>query len=1451
MTFFLPVVMLWLLSGASAEVVQTFLNHCDGFFAIKQPPTITPTPAFQKICQRLSNVVYFATLYDTSNKIPVYSAYKFDKFMTCERSSTWYIEPQLDGNNEGPDMASKCTKAVTCGGKQALNEDYLNSGYDKGHLAPVYQASSQQCAKATFTLTNAAPQNPSFNRGKWRITEENIAKYLNNNCNLYSNYLVTGVVPGIVKMGKNMDVNVPSHFWTAFCCLDNNNKCRFSGGFIGENMNNPVKQMNVSNLETDLAKLYKPYDCDVIPARVQRQRSEILRKSKDTSDNPVLLETLQEPEPAAPPGDSETESMFSDPEPQENQDTAHIRNTDFSQKRQKKSANQAVDADFPHSEPSEIQTDQLYHKRLTDSGQETPAATLPPRDIGSPTDDVAEPENEIMEENIGLDPMAAVVSDPEERSYYHDDSDVEEIPDREEPEKLRNRLSSWALTYASGGGEPGAHLLFKPTFRVGHETGPIPCTPAQLHGLLLLENLKQQVAQLATIVNLLMAKVNNGLQPATFEWSEEFQFPLESDAELERFEACMADPANDRQKHALVNTISAVGGVDLKRVTWNIPSYRFSCPLSRTINWKGVNKKRAFHRMASRALLSQKFLISYHVIMTFFLPVVMLWLLSGASAEVVQTFGNQCDDFFAVKQPPIIIPTPAFKKICQRLKNVVYYATLYDTSNKIPVYSAYKFEGLMNCKRSSTWYIEPQLDDNNAGANMASKCTPAFTCGSKQALDEDYVNSGYDRGHLAPVYHASSQQWANATFTLTNAAPQNPSFNRGQWRITEENIAKYLNTNCNLYTKYIVTGVVPGNLIIGNNVNVSSHIWTAYCCLDNNNKCQESQGYIGENKNDAVKQMNVSDLEKHLAKLYKVTSFQLFASSTKPSMKRQRDERSQYRRSDRPPRARASFRALQRSHNHFPSLPITSSKPVSHHATAPAGARASSLTLPQQNVSPPLKSNPCMFPSPLPGTFVTQPGFATPTTSSISPRPVNRLSRKRRRAAINSIPADPPVSIQNVPPQASQPVDFYTEDALGVDATEACNSILAEISEAILTNNREVVISSGDQGATATECITVPAKSSVDLPSNQDHFNHELLLGINEKLDQLQETLNIHSEIARRMYGCVDTLLSNSADQGALNRLLLDRTENIQGTLQRIVQSHEDDCSQKQLMRRICLPEITFLEMAGKRGLSDDDLNYRQQMRSVRGRNEHLSLTEKLQEMLDEQIEVFGGDYRNFDMDLQSLNLPEIIDEPSSPNICEIIEEIIEMQDLDFERRSNILQTGDGEINNSAEQGLSAVGAQCGPLHSDIKDALSLETDAHHHEPSRHQLLPAANEQVDYRPLNEMNPTGRNDIAYSKLTETLAELVSEVKELRLEVQGFMRRQLPITPALPLSLPLKSMTEFEEAERILQSEDARHALQQQMRAEKNEASEYTFTVTVQKWLRYAPERVGSIARNENP
>ncbi len=79
----------------------------------------------------------------------------------------------------------------------------------------------------------------------------------------------------------------------------------------------------------------KPYDCEVIPAGVRRQRSEILQKSKDTPDNPIMQEPLHEPEPPASQGSSETESIYSDQEPQKNQDKERKRQPAARRRRKK------------------------------------------------------------------------------------------------------------------------------------------------------------------------------------------------------------------------------------------------------------------------------------------------------------------------------------------------------------------------------------------------------------------------------------------------------------------------------------------------------------------------------------------------------------------------------------------------------------------------------------------------------------------------------------------------------------------------------------------------------------------------------------------------------------------------------------------------------------------------------------------------------------------------------------------------------------------------------------------------------------------------------------------------------------------------------------------------------------------------------------------------------------
>ncbi|KAL7846050.1 hypothetical protein AOLI_G00242420 [Acnodon oligacanthus] len=199
-------------------------------------------------------------------------------------------------------------------------------------------------------------------------------------------------------------------------------------------------------------------------------------------------------------------------------------------------------------------------------------------------------------------------------------------------------------------------------------------------------------------------------------------------------------------------------------------------------------------------------------IMVLLAPVLLLLALSGCSSEVVNSFTQTCPQFFAkpggTLSPPTVFKGNNYKQICQVLENTYEYATLYDTTNRIPVYSAYKFNGLMQCTRLNNWYIEPQLEQITNSKKMAPESS--VTNIQNQAVNEDYANSGYDRGHLAPVLHATSQSCSDATFTLTNAAPQNKSFNRGQWRVKEEAVAETLQKKCKGNSAYIVTGVVPG-----------------------------------------------------------------------------------------------------------------------------------------------------------------------------------------------------------------------------------------------------------------------------------------------------------------------------------------------------------------------------------------------------------------------------------------------------------------------------------------------------------------------------------------------------------------------------------------------------------------------------------------------------------------
>uniref|UniRef100_A0A672K940 Zgc:171534 n=1 Tax=Sinocyclocheilus grahami TaxID=75366 RepID=A0A672K940_SINGR len=240
----------------------------------------------KKICQKLQSVTkksdfLYASLYSTFEKIPLYSAYKFDPKCSGTSTQSWHIEPQLISSAENDYMMLEGAtelknKKHELKKTQALSSDYDQTGYDRGHLYP----NSFQCGedrKATFTLTNAAPMDACFNRIHWKLWEGYLQRFLKDNLNKdngdndnkkASAYIVTGTVPGQDKIPQsgNRDlrrVTVPSHIWTAVCYEHSEEHDKsFSFGYIG--INQPefnIKLMSVSEMKKQLKQQIFQDDC--------------------------------------------------------------------------------------------------------------------------------------------------------------------------------------------------------------------------------------------------------------------------------------------------------------------------------------------------------------------------------------------------------------------------------------------------------------------------------------------------------------------------------------------------------------------------------------------------------------------------------------------------------------------------------------------------------------------------------------------------------------------------------------------------------------------------------------------------------------------------------------------------------------------------------------------------------------------------------------------------------------------------------------------------------------------------------------------------------------------------------------------------------------------------------------------------------------------------------------
>ncbi|XP_068691960.1 uncharacterized protein [Montipora foliosa] len=214
------------------------------FFAGNKPPENLPgisggTNIEQKLpADPPSTPPYFVSLFDPARNIPFYSAYKVTPVQanaigTHRRKRFTWRNPK-DAKGQGIPVGTAYSEAITKY-KQPLSRGHMNpsgiNSFDKKFM------------KATFTLTNAAPQFQASNSGPWQTFEARIRTYAKNTCGNSTRegtlYLLTGTSDIGLKPGpagkpvqdttiplpftrttfsKGIKLVTPRAVWTAGCC---------------------------------------------------------------------------------------------------------------------------------------------------------------------------------------------------------------------------------------------------------------------------------------------------------------------------------------------------------------------------------------------------------------------------------------------------------------------------------------------------------------------------------------------------------------------------------------------------------------------------------------------------------------------------------------------------------------------------------------------------------------------------------------------------------------------------------------------------------------------------------------------------------------------------------------------------------------------------------------------------------------------------------------------------------------------------------------------------------------------------------------------------------------------------------------------------------------------------------------------------------------------------------
>ncbi|XP_067380510.1 uncharacterized protein [Channa argus] len=244
------------------------------------------------------------------------------------------------------------------------------------------------------------------------------------------------------------------------------------------------------------------------------------------------------------------------------------------------------------------------------------------------------------------------------------------------------------------------------------------------------------------------------------------------------------------------------------------------------------------------------------------LSLCVLLSIAPTLSEVLQSM-TQCKGFLLGEKSPEVPDIlekgeikhkQRYKAICQTYHGVRKFVTLYDTKNKIPVLSAYKYTGSEGGRpKKDVWKIEPQLEDSKSDKNMKESGRADY---NNQASDNNYRNNeNYSRGHLFPSSYAHDENGKESTCTLTNIVPQVQDFNERSWNRMESCVKCVLERHCRKNNDafpeaYLLTGAQPGTKKLNHKVNIPTMLWSAFCCYSHQHDRWLASAFWANNVND-------------------------------------------------------------------------------------------------------------------------------------------------------------------------------------------------------------------------------------------------------------------------------------------------------------------------------------------------------------------------------------------------------------------------------------------------------------------------------------------------------------------------------------------------------------------------------------------------------------------------